>query len=61
MMRAFGRVNFGEAGDTCDYVSGVDHYVEKWRGDGDECTTHLGSEPNKSTFARTIPCLFSIY
>ena len=35
-VRGFGRVNFGEAGGTRGFVSGVYHNAEKWKGGGDQ-------------------------
>ena len=35
-VRGFGRVNFGEAGSTRGFVSGVYHNAEKWKGGGDQ-------------------------
>jgi len=35
-MRAFGRVNFGEAGGLRGFVSGVYHKADKWKGGGEQ-------------------------
>jgi iron complex outermembrane receptor protein len=43
-MRAFGRVNFGEAGGFRGFVSGVYHNAEKWKGGGDQRSTHVNAK-----------------
>ncbi len=35
-MRAFGRINFGEAGGFRGFVSGVYHKADKWKGGGEQ-------------------------
>ena len=35
-MRGFARINFGDAGGTRGFVSGVYHNAEKWKGGGDQ-------------------------
>lgn len=35
-MRAFGRVNFGEAGGTRGFISAVYHTADKWKGGGEQ-------------------------
>ena len=35
-MRGFARVNFGQAGGTRGFISGVYHNAEKWKGGGDQ-------------------------
>ena len=43
-IRAFGRVNFGEAGGFRGFVSGVYHNAEKWKGGGDQRSTHVNTK-----------------
>jgi iron complex outermembrane receptor protein len=35
-MRAFSRINFGEAGGVRGFVSGVYHKADKWKGGGEQ-------------------------
>jgi iron complex outermembrane receptor protein len=43
-MRAFGRINFGEAGGVRGFVSGVYHNAEKWKGSGDQRNTQVNAK-----------------
>jgi iron complex outermembrane receptor protein len=43
-IRAFGRVNFGEAGGFRGFVSGAYHNAEKWKGGGDQRSTHVNTK-----------------
>jgi iron complex outermembrane receptor protein len=43
-MRAFGRINFGEAGGVRGFLSGVYHNAEKWKGGGEQRSMHVNAK-----------------
>lgn len=43
-MRAFGRVNFGEAGGVRGFLSGVYHNADKWKGGGEQRSMHVNAK-----------------
>lgn len=43
-MRAFGRINFGEAGGVRGFVSGVYHNADKWKGGGEQRSMHVNAK-----------------
>ena len=43
-MRAFGRINFGEAGGFRGFVSGVYHKADKWKGGGEQRSMHVNAK-----------------
>lgn len=43
-MRAFGRINFGEAGGVRGFLSGVYHNADKWKGGGEQRSMHVNAK-----------------
>ncbi len=43
-MRAFGRINFGEAGGIRGFLSGVYHNADKWKGGGEQRSMHVNAK-----------------
>jgi iron complex outermembrane receptor protein len=43
-MRAFGRINFGEAGGFRGFLSGVYHNADKWKGGGEQRSMHVNAK-----------------
>jgi iron complex outermembrane receptor protein len=43
-MRAFGRINFGEAGGVRGFLSGVYHNADKWKGAGEQRSIHVNAK-----------------
>ena len=43
-MRAFGRINFGEAGGVRGFLSGVYHNADKWKGSGEQRSMHVNAK-----------------
>ena len=43
-MRAFGRINFGEAGGVRGFLSGVYHNADKWKGGGEQRSMHINAK-----------------
>lgn len=43
-MRAFGRINFGEAGGVRGFLSGVYHNADKWKGAGEQRSMHVNAK-----------------
>jgi len=43
-MRAFSRINFGEAGGVRGFLSGVYHNADKWKGAGEQRSMHVNAK-----------------
>ena len=43
-MRAFGRINFREAGGVRGFLSGVYHNADKWKGGGEQRSMHVNAK-----------------
>ena len=43
-IRAFGRINFGEAGGVRGFLSGVYHNADKWKGGGEQRSMHVNAK-----------------
>ena len=58
-MRAFGRVNFGEAGGLRGFVSGVYHKADKWKGGGEQKNWQVNAKAIAPVGAAEFDAYFS--
>ena len=58
-MRAFTRVNFGEAGGLRGFISGVYHKADKWKGGGEQKNWHVNAKAIVPVGAAEVDAYFS--